>query len=156
MERTVIGDNSRWIEKRPQSKCSPAFEERDPNWTDWCEESSRKAAWFRAKELDKIRGTYQVNKATFLDPNLNLEQPLDQVLMPKKEKEFVVYSAASMHIMSKVDFTHEDQETITVSNKPTTVITAYGTIRTTEQATVNAKDLGMFVTARLLKNSPAK
>ena len=50
-----------------------------------------------------------------------------------------------MHMMSKVDLTPEEQETMTVSKKPTTVVTARGTIRTTEQATVYVKDLNMFV-----------
>ena len=39
-------------------------------------------------------------------------------------------------MMSKVDLTPEVQETVTVSNKLTTAVTANGTIRTTEQATV--------------------
>ena len=57
--------------------------------------------------------------------------------------------------MSKVDFTVEEQQVITVSSKSTTAITANGTIRTTEQATVYVKDLDMFVNVQLLKDSSA-
>ena len=45
------------------------YEERDPNWTDWCEEYARKAAWNRAKVLYKIRGPYQENRDTLSRPN---------------------------------------------------------------------------------------
>ena len=41
-------------------------------------------------------------------------------------------------------------------NKPTTVITGNGTKRTTEHATLYVKDLDMFVTVQLLKDSPAE
>ena len=60
-----------------------------------------------------------------------------------------------MHMVDKVDLTPEEQETITVSNKPKSVCTADGTIRTTLQATVRVKYLDMFVTVQLLKDSPA-
>ena len=41
-------------------------------------------------------------------------------------------------------------------NKPTTVITGNGTKSMTEHATLYVKDLDMFVTVQLLKNSPAE
>ena len=49
-----------------------------------------------------------------------------------------------MHMMSEVDLPTEEQETITVSKKPTTVLTANGTTRTTDQATLHVKDSGQF------------
>ena len=67
------------------------FEERGPTWTDWCEEHERKAARKRAKELCKIRRTDQVNKDTLFGPRTDQEQPLGQVLMPKREREREYY-----------------------------------------------------------------
>ena len=64
-------------------------------------------------------------------------------------------SGVSPEMMSKVDLTLEEQDPITVSKKPTTAITANGTIRATEQATVHVKDLALFVCVQLLKDSPA-
>ena len=72
--------------------------------------------------------------------------------------KFIVGSGASMHMVSKVDLSpeeQEEQETITVSNKPATVMTTHGTTGTKEQATVYVKDLHMFVTVQFLKDSPA-
>ena len=60
-----------------------------------------------------------------------------------------------MHMMRPVDLTLEEQETITVSKKPTTVFTAIRTIRMTEQAAVHVKNLDMFVTVQLFKDSQA-
>ena len=62
--------------------------------------------------------------------------------MPKRETESEIIgdSDASVHMMSTVD---------------TTVITANGTARTTEEATVHVKDPDMFVTVQLLRDSPA-
>ena len=70
----------------------------------------------------------------------------------------------SLHVMSclrlslrasHAHFTPEEQAAITVSKKPTTIITASVTFRTTEQATTYVKDLDMFLTVQLLKDSPA-
>ena len=93
-------------------------------------------------KLCKIRGTYQENKDT-TDHNLDLEQRLDQEVILKRQ--LIVDSGASMHMMSK-DLTPEEQDTSTVSNKPTTAIAANGIVRT--------KDLDMLVTVQLLKGSP--
>ena len=74
----------------------------------------------------------------------------------QRDRQCIVDSGASVHMMSKVDLTPEEQETITVSNKPTTVVAANGTTRTKEQATVYVKRLDMFVTVQFLKDSLAK
>ena len=59
-----------------------------------------------------------------------------------------------MHMMNKVDLTLEEQETITVSNKLTAVISATETIRTTaEQATAYVEDLDMFVSVQLFEDT---
>ena len=45
-------------------------------------------------------------------------------------------------------------ETVRVSRRPTTVITANGSIETNEEATVDVKDLHLFVTVQLLDDTP--
>ena len=71
------------------------------------------------------------------------------------EKKFNVDSGASVHMMSKMDMSPEELETVKVSRRPTTVITANGSMNATEEAMVYVKDLDMFVTVQLLKDTPA-
>ena len=62
----------------------------------------------------------ELTKVLLSDQNLDLVQPLDQVSRDRDMK-FIVGSGASMHMVSKVDLSpeeQEEQETITVSNKP--------------------------------------
>ena len=56
-----------------------------------------------------------------------------------------------MHVMSKMELSPEELGKVKVSGLPTIVITANGSIDTTEEATVNAKDLDKFVTVQLLE-----
>ena len=60
-------------------------------------------------------------------------------------------SFASVHMMSKVDPRAEEQDTLTISQDPNTIITASGTIRKTEQAVVHVHDLDTLVTVQLLR-----
>ena len=131
------------------------IEQRDPSRTEYLEEYARKAARKRAKELYTIRGTQQENKDTFFRPNFVSGRLLEQVSMLKKERIYCGFRRMCMHMISKADLTPEEQETTTVLKNPTTVITANGTIRITEKATVYLKDLDMFVTIQLLQDSPA-
>ena len=54
-----------------------------------------------------------------------------------------------MDVMSKMVVSPEDLETIKVSRQITPVITATGSIDTTEEAAVYVEDLDMFVNAQL-------
>ena len=60
-------------------------------------------------------------------------------------------SFASVHMMSKVDPTAEEQDTLTISQDPNTIITATGTIRKTGQAVVYVQNLDTLVTVQLLR-----
>ena len=53
-----------------------------------------------------------------------------------EEREFVVDSGASMHMISKKDLNSAELETVTTSRSPMTVITANGEVQTNEEATV--------------------
>ena len=57
--------------------------------------------------------------------------------------------------MSKSDLTPEEKETIQKSKDPSVIMSADGTTRTTEEATIYVCDLDMFVQFHLVKEPPA-
>ena len=71
-----------------------------------------------------------------------------------EEREFVVDSGASMHLVSKKDLNSAELETIRISRNPTTVMTANGEVQTREEATVYVKELDKFVTVMFLEQTP--
>ena len=60
-----------------------------------------------------------------------------------------------MHMISKKDLNSAELETVTTSRSPTTVITANGEVQTHEEATVYVKELGIFLTMKVLEDTPA-
>ena len=60
-----------------------------------------------------------------------------------------------MHMISKKDLNSAERDTLTKSCSPTTVITANGELQTHEEATVYVKELDIFLTVKVLENSPA-
>ena len=114
-----------------RSPNAPKFEDRSPEETEWQEQGARKAAWKLAKSLLKIEGE---NKATFFSPSESRCLPAS-TLKPE-EREFVVDSGASMHMISKKDLNSAEMDTLTKSCSPTIVITANGEVQTHEEATV--------------------
>ena len=82
--------------------------------------------------VQKNRGTYFVNEATFFKPKMQMRvAPTSNVNLD--EKKFNVDSGASVHMMSKMDMSPEELETVKVSRRPTTVITADGSMNATEE-----------------------
>ena len=72
------------------------------------------------------------------------------------DREFIVESGASLHMMSKTDLTSGEKDTIRRSKKPTVITTASGSRQSRrKKATVYVNDLDVFVTMRLLEDSPA-
>ena len=72
-----------------------------------------------------------------------------------EEREFVVDSGASMHMISKKDLSEAEMDTLTKSCSPTIVIIANGEVQTQEEAIVYVKELDMFLTMKVLENTPA-
>ena len=70
-------------------------------------------------------------------------------------REFVVDSGASMHMISKKDLIDAEMDTFTISCSPTIVITARGEVQTHEEAIVYVKELDIFLTMKVLDNTPA-
>ena len=69
--------------------------------------------------------------------------------------EFVVDSGANMHMSSRRDLNFAELETIRIWKNPTTVMTVNGELQTREEATVNVKELDLFVTVKLFDDTPA-
>ena len=66
----------------------------------------------------------------------------------QEEREFVVDSGASKHILSKKDLSSEELETLRRLRNPTVVVTANGEVQTNEEAQVYIHDLGLLMTGR--------
>ena len=60
-----------------------------------------------------------------------------------------------MHMISKKDLSKAEMDTLTKSCSPTIVITANGEVPTHEEATVYDRELDIFLTMRVLENTPA-
>ena len=60
-----------------------------------------------------------------------------------------------MHMISKKDLSNVEMDTLTKSCGPTIVITANGEVQTHEEAIVHDKELDIFLTMKVLENTPA-
>ena len=94
------------------------------------------------------------NQATFFSPSENWCLPSPSTLKPE-EREFVVDSGASMHMISKKELSDAEMDTLTKSCSPTIVITANGEVQTHEEAIVYVKELDIFLTMKVLEDTPA-
>ena len=99
---------------------------------------------FKLKEPQRAAFFSSPENRCLLALNLNLE-----------EREFVVDSRASMHMISKKDLSDAEIDTLTKSCSPTIVMTANGEVQTHEDATVHVKELGIFLTMKVLEDTPA-
>ena len=138
------GEPHQWSPKAPK------FEDRSQEETEWQEQGAREAAWKLAKSVLKLK---EHERAAFFSLSENRCLPAST---PKpEEREFVVDSGASMHMISKKDLSDAEMDTLTKSCSPTIVITANGEVQTQEEATVYVKELDMFFTMKVLENTPA-
>ena len=123
-------------EPHQRSPNGPKFEDRSQEKTEWQEQGAREAAWKLAKSVLKLK---EKNQATFFSPSENWCLPAS-TLKPE-DREFVVDSGASMHMISKKDLSDAEMDTLTKSCSPTIVVTANGEVRTHEEATMYVKEL---------------
>ena len=137
-------------ELHERSPNAPKFEDRSQEETEWQEQGAREAAWKLAKSVLKLK---EHQRATFFSPSENRCFPASTLKL--EEREFVVDSGASMHMISKKDLSKAEMDTLTKSCSPTIVITANGEVQTQEEATVYVKELGIFLTMKVLENTPA-
>ena len=127
------------------------FEDRSQEETEWQERCARGDAWKLAKNIYKLKKT---DKTTFFSPTNEWSLPAPSTMKPE-EREFVVDSGASMHMVSRKDLNSAELETVKVSKNPTTVVTANGEVLTKEEATVCVRELDLFVIEILLEETPA-
>ena len=112
------------IQVKPRHQRSPyatKFEDRSHEETERQQRCARSKAWDLAKHLYKLKAN---DKATFFSlgkwifPSASAREP--------EEREVVVDSAASMHMVSKKDLNSAELATMRTSRSPTTVMTANG------------------------------
>ena len=137
-------------ELHQRSPNAPKFEDRSLEETEWQEQGAREAAWKLAKNVFKLK---EHERAAFFSPPENRCLPAS-TLKPE-EREFVVDSGASMHMISKKDLSKAEMDTLTKSCSPTIVITANGEVQTHEEAIVHAKELDTLPITKVTENTPA-
>ena len=112
----------------------------------------------KSMELAKQRGGWQRNSEVKGETENDIFLPTVKWCLPSpskikpEEREFVVDSAASMHMISRKDFNSAELETVTTSRCPTTVITANAEVQTHEEARVHAD---LFLSVKILEDTPA-
>ena len=137
-------------EPHQRSPNAPKFEGRSQEETEWQELGAREAAWKLAKNVFKLK---EHQRTTFFSSPEN--RCLLASTLKLEEREFVVDSGASMHMISKKDLSDAEMDTLTKSCSPTRVITANGEVQTHEEATVYVKELDIFLTMKVLDNTKA-
>ena len=95
---------------------TPKFEDRSQEETEREERYAREPAWKMARCILKLE---EKHKTTFFSPSENWCLPAPSTIKPE-EREFVVDSGASMHMISKKDLNSNELETVTTSRSPTT------------------------------------
>ena len=95
---------------------------------------------FKLKEHERAAFFSSRKNRCHLASNLKLE-----------EREFVVDSGASIHMMKKKDLSEAEKDTLTKSCSPTIVISANGQVQTNEETTVYVKELDIFLTMKSSK-----
>ena len=137
-------------EPHQRSTNAQKIEHRSQEATEWREQGAREAAWKLAKSVLNLM---EQERATFLSPSESRCLPAS-TLKPD-EREFVVDSSASMHMIIKKDLSDAEMDTLTKSSSLSKVITANGEVQTHEEAFVYVKELDIFLTMKVLDNTPA-
>ena len=131
---------------------APKFEDRSQAETEMQERYAREAASKMTRCI--LKKKKEKHKTTFFSPSENWCLPASSVIKPV-EREFLVHSGASMHMISKKDLNSAELETVTTSRSPMTVITANGEVEMNEETTVYVTELDIFLTMKLLEDTSA-
>ena len=127
------------------------FEDRSHEETERQQRCAQSKAWNLARYIYELK---EKDKATFYFPAEEWVLPAASTKEPE-EREFVVDSGASMHVVSKKDLYSAKSETMRTWCNPTTVMTANGELLAKEEETENIREFDSFVTVTLLENTPA-
>ena len=112
---------------------------------------ARRDAWELATEVCKLK---MDSRETFCSPAEVWVISAFFSTNPE-ERELVIDSGASMHMLSKKDPSSGELETLRRSRNPITVVTATGEVQTNEEAQVYVHDLHLYVTVQWLEDTPA-
>ena len=132
-------------------RTSRNFEDRPQEETERQERCARGDAWRLVRSILKLK---EKDKATFSSLTEVWFLPAPTAMKPEG-REFVVDSGASVHNLSRKDVNSAELETVEVSRSRTTVVTAHGEVQTKDEATVYVKEFDLFVTVKLLEDTPA-
>ena len=136
---------------RWRSPYAPQFEDRSPEETGRQQQCAQSKAWDLAKNMYKLK---ENDNAAFFSPTKKWILP-SASLRESCEREFVVDSGASMHVVSEKDFNSTELATMRTSSGPLTVMAANGEVRTNKEATIFVKHLDLLVKVMLLQETPA-
>ena len=107
---------------------------------EWQEQGAREAAWKLAKNVFKLK---EHERAAFFSSPEN--RCLLASTLKLEEREFVVDSGASLHMISKKDLSKAEMDTLTKSCSPTIVITANGEVQTHEEGNCVCQRIGKIL-----------
>ena len=125
------------------------LEDRSREETERQQRCARSKAWNLARNKNKLK---EKDKATFLLARGSLGTPAKST-KELEEREFVVDSGASMHMVSKRDLDSADLETMRTSCCSTTVMTVNGEVQTREETTVYVNQVDLLVKVMFLQDS---
>ena len=148
-QRTIAWKNTSQTSSSAKS-LRYAFEDQSHEETERQQRCARSKAWNLSKNIFKLK---EKDRATFYPPAEEWVLPAASTKEPL-EREFVVDSGVSMHMVSKRDLNSAELETMRTSRSPTTVMTANGEVQTRKEATENVKQLDLFVKVMLLEETP--
>ena len=135
--KAVLRHDNIWDQKPSLGVICPGdLHQRNPNapkFEDRSQEETKRQERY-AREARCILKLKERHKTTFFSPSENWCLPLPSTIKPE-EREFVVDSGASMHMISRKDLNSAESETLTTSRSPMTVITANGEVQTNAEAT---------------------
>ena len=127
-------------EPHERSPNASKFDDRSQEETEWQDQGAREAAWKLAKSVLKLK---EHERSTFFSSS-EYRCLLASTLKPE-EREFVVDSRASMHMISKKDLSDAEMDTLTKSCSPTIVITANGEVQTYQEAHCVCQRIGYIL-----------
>ena len=98
-------------EPHERSPNARKFEDRSQEETEWQEQGAREAAWKLAEKCVQIKGAWK--SSVLLVSGKTGGLPASTLKL--EEREFVVDSGASMHMISKKDLSKAEMDTLTKS-----------------------------------------
>ena len=129
---------------------APKFEYRSQEETEWQERCAREAAWKLAKSVFSSRSKKEQHSSHRRKIGAFLHQILDL-----RNDNLLSTLARQCTWSAKKDLSDAEIDTLTKSCSPTIVITANGEVQTHEEAIVHVKELDIFLTMKVLGNTPA-